>query len=224
MTEDTTTAIKALVKAQSEMTRAAKDANNPHFGSKYADLAAVQDACMPALQKNGFAVVYHITREDGKSYVSTKMLHESGWEAQCDIPLVVDKNSMQGLGSAITYARRYGLLCLSGVAPEDDDGNKAAANPPKREQPRYNPDQPGTGRANEAPAAAPIEDDHAAEANHTTACLHAIDVIVDITDQMELRGYWVELCKQQPDVARDPSVIAAKDERKALLSNQEQPE
>ncbi len=125
-------AIKALCKAQAAMTRAMKDTNNPFFNSKYADLTAVQDACFPALHDNGFAVMHYIRQNDAASYLDTVLMHESGVEWHCLVPLIVDKGNMQGLGSAITYARRYGLMCLSGVAPDDDDGNQASANPPKR--------------------------------------------------------------------------------------------
>ena len=125
-------AIKALVKAQMAMKRAMKDSNNPFFNSKYADLASVQDACLPALHENGFAIIHCMDSLDGGgACVTTTMLHESGRAWVCAIPLRVDKNNMQAVGSAITYARRYGLMCLSGVAPEDDDGNSAAANPPR---------------------------------------------------------------------------------------------
>lgn len=127
---DQTTAIKALVKAQAAMPRAIKDSTNPHFKSKYADLTSVQKACLPSLHTNGFAVVHSMGEGEG-SYVETLLLHESGASWACRVPLRVDKDNMQGLGSAITYARRYGLMCLSGVAPDDDDGNAAAAAPPK---------------------------------------------------------------------------------------------
>jgi len=126
----TTVAIKALVKAQAAMPHAIKDTINPHFKSKYADLAAVQVACLPSLQANGFAVI-HSMGDGAGAYVETLLLHESGASWSCRVPLRVDRDNMQGVGSAITYARRYGLMCLSGVAPDDDDGNAAAAAPPK---------------------------------------------------------------------------------------------
>ena len=47
------------------------------------------------------------------------------------MPLLVSKNDMQGYGSAVTYGRRYGLMSLAGIAPEDDDGNAAAKAPPQ---------------------------------------------------------------------------------------------
>ena len=118
----------ALAFAQMEMGRAMKDSANPHFKSKYADLASVQDACMGALNRHGIAVIQptHST-ETGERYVVTRFLHTSGETLDCMIPLIIGKNDMQGLGSAITYARRYGLMSLAGIAPEDDDGNAAVA-------------------------------------------------------------------------------------------------
>jgi hypothetical protein len=118
----------ALAHAQADMGKALKSAKNPHFGSKYADLSSVMDACLPALNANGIAVIQPMRTEgDGRSVV-TIFLHESGEELECSIPLIVGKNDMQGLGSAITYARRYGLMSLAGIAPEDDDGNDAGRN------------------------------------------------------------------------------------------------
>lgn len=128
----------AFVGAQREMVRAMKDTPNPHFRSKYADLAAVQDACMPALHKHGFGIVQPLERTEHGYQIRTLLIHESGekMEPDCPIPLILGKSDMQGLGSAITYARRYGLFCLTGVAPEDDDGNEAAKQAPSKLTPR----------------------------------------------------------------------------------------
>lgn len=116
----------ALAVAQSQMGKALKDANNPHFKSKYADLSNVTDAALPALNANGIAVFQPMRAIDGKDHVVTIFAHSSGETIECAIPLLVNKNDMQGLGSAITYARRYGLMMMAGIAPEDDDGNAAA--------------------------------------------------------------------------------------------------
>lgn len=120
----------ALAAAQSEMGKALKSSQNPHFKSKYADLASVVDATMPALNANGIAVIQPMTENEFGRAVVTKFIHGSGETLECSIPLILGKNDMQGLGSAITYARRYGLMSLAGIAPEDDDGNAAAANAP----------------------------------------------------------------------------------------------
>ena len=122
----------ALAMAQAEMGRALKDTTNPAFRSKYADLASVMDACMPALSKHGIAVLQPAFHDDTGRYVKTIFVHgESGESVECMVPLIVAKNDMQGYGSAVTYARRYGLMGMAGIAPEDDDGNAAAKAPPK---------------------------------------------------------------------------------------------
>jgi hypothetical protein len=121
----------ALAAAQMEMGKALKSANNPHFKSKYADLASVSDACMPALNAHGIAVIQPTTDDEAGRYVETILLHgDSGETLKCRVPLIVSKNDMQGYGSAVTYARRYGLMSMAGISPEDDDGNAAAKSPP----------------------------------------------------------------------------------------------
>ena len=121
----------ALAAAQAEMGRALKQSENPHFRSKYADLGNVMDACLPALNKHGIAVVQPFVSGDFGHQVQTVFLHQSGERIECAVPLILGKNDMQGLGSAVTYARRYGLMCLAGIAPEDDDGNAAVVAAPK---------------------------------------------------------------------------------------------
>lgn len=121
----------ALAAAQSEMGKAIKGNTNPHFRSKYADLGAVVDACLPALNRNGIAVVQPFEANEHGQFIVTRFIHESGESLDCPVPLIIGKNDMQGLGSAMTYARRYGLMSLAGIAPEDDDGNAAAKAAPK---------------------------------------------------------------------------------------------
>lgn len=122
----------ALAAAQAEIGRAMKDSTNPAFKSKYADLASVMDACMPALTKHGIAVLQLPYDEDGRYYIKTMFVHgASGETVECRTPLIIAKNDMQGYGSAVTYGRRYALMSMAGVAPEDDDGNAAAKAAPK---------------------------------------------------------------------------------------------
>lgn len=128
----------ALAAAQGEMGRAMKSANNPHFRSKYADLASVMDACMPALTAHGIAVTQPVRREEGEMVLYTVLHHADSDQTLDDggLPLIVNKRDMQGLGSALTYARRYGLMAMAGIAPDDDDGNAAAAAPPPKQERR----------------------------------------------------------------------------------------
>jgi hypothetical protein len=117
----------ALASAQGAMGKALKSSDNPHFKSKYADLASVIDACMPALTAHGIAVIQPTGENEFGRYVRTILIHgDSGETLECVVPLIIGKNDMQGYGSAVTYARRYGLLSMSGIAPADDDGNAAA--------------------------------------------------------------------------------------------------
>lgn len=124
---------QALVKAQMEMGPALKQANNPHYKSKYADLGNVMEACMPALQAAGIAVIQPTGEDELGRYVQTIFIHAgSGEQLECRTPLIIAKNDMQGYGSAVTYARRYGLMAMAGIAPEDDDGNAAVKAAPSK--------------------------------------------------------------------------------------------
>ena len=116
----------ALLKAQSEMSNPKKGATNPFFKSKYADLNAIREAVIPTLNENGISVLQPIVHVDGKNFVKTILLHESGEMLESFTEILYAKaNDAQGQGSGITYARRYGLQSLCGVGAEDDDGQKA---------------------------------------------------------------------------------------------------
>lgn len=125
---------KALSKAQSELQSANKDSNNPFFKSKYADLAEVWNVSREPLANNGLAVVQINEISEGKTCLSTILTHSSGQWIKGTLPLILTKNDMQGLGSAITYARRYGLSAILGVIQEDDDGNKTTRQSYKEEK------------------------------------------------------------------------------------------
>jgi hypothetical protein len=118
----------ALVKAQAEVENATKDSRNPHFKSGYASLASVIDTTKPVLSKYGLAVVQMPGFADGLATLDCRLVHESGeWiEGTAGAPL--QKNDPQGVGSALTYLRRYSLAALTGITQEDDDGNAASSN------------------------------------------------------------------------------------------------
>ena len=121
----------ALAAAQMEMKPVVKASNNPHFKSKYADLSDVVSVALPALNANGIALYHQIVKLDGEPNMRTILAHgESGTDITCDVPLIVAQNNMQGMKSATTYAKRIGVESLTGIAPEDDDGNAAASAPP----------------------------------------------------------------------------------------------
>jgi len=112
----------ALLSAQSEMGNASKDSKNPFFKSKYADLNAVREASHPALNKYGITVLQPMVQKGDKSYVRTMLLHASGQYLASDTEVVCAKqNDPQSYGSAVSYARRYGLQALVSLGAEDDD-------------------------------------------------------------------------------------------------------
>ncbi len=119
----------ALAKAQGEITGALKDSANPFFKSKYADLASCWDACRAALSKNGLAVIQAPMTEATETFLVTTLLHSSGQYMQSKLAVSPKDDTPQAMGSALTYARRYALTAMVGVAQVDDDGNAASAHP-----------------------------------------------------------------------------------------------
>lgn len=120
----------ALLKAQTEMSNPKKDASNPFFKSKYADLNAVRDAVLPVLNKHGIIVLQPIVNIDGRNFVKTVLLHESGEQIESETEIIYSRlNDAQAQGSGITYARRYGLQSLVCIGADDDDGNGASVPP-----------------------------------------------------------------------------------------------
>lgn len=122
----------AYCKAQPEIEGASKDKTNPAFRSKYADLGNVVDAIKPALGKHGLSFLQVPHEAENAVRIETILLHSSGQSLSLGtVTVPVTKADAQGFGSALTYARRYGLLTAFGVAPEDDDGNAAAKAAPQ---------------------------------------------------------------------------------------------
>ena len=117
----------AFVRAQREFGPALKTSTNPHFKSRYADLAACVEAVIDALNNNGIAMMQKLYEDATGVSVETVFLHESGETIECGVLHVpASKQDPQGYGSALTYARRYSLMAACGIAPEDDDGNSAS--------------------------------------------------------------------------------------------------
>lgn len=136
LTSETITKIMpALIKAQEAFAPAVKAKVNPHFKSKYVPLDAVIDAIAKPLRDNGIAVVQQTDIDDARTVLITRLVHESGEWIAGRYPVHPVKADPQGEGSALTYARRYALMALVGIAPEDDDGN-AAVKATEREQER----------------------------------------------------------------------------------------
>lgn len=116
----------ALAKVQGALTHAVKGNVNPAFRSKYADLASVWEACRPQLALNEVAVIQSLQPSpDGWVTVETLLAHSSGEWSSSLVTLPVSAKTAHGYGSAITYARRYGLAASVGVYQDDDDANAA---------------------------------------------------------------------------------------------------
>ncbi len=117
----------ALSRAQANMKTADKSSVNPHFKSKYADLAEVWDACREALTTEGLSVVQLVQRSPEGPYLKTILLHSSGESIESETPLFLPQvASMQNLGSAVTYAKRISLMAIAGISvgEADDDGEE----------------------------------------------------------------------------------------------------
>ena len=132
---------KAFVAAKREFAPALKTSTNPHFRSKYADLAGCLEAVNEALLNHGIAVYQETSEDESGVTVETVFLHESGETlrgGKLHVPAA--KQDPQGYGSALTYARRYSIMAATGIAAEDDDGNAAtfrkAKNPLDNVQPK----------------------------------------------------------------------------------------
>lgn len=117
----------ALSKAQGEMTVAVKNNTNPHFKSRFADLQSYFSACREPLSKYGLALIQTIDEIEGRSYLMTTLAHSSGQWIKSKMPINPTKNDMQGFGSALSYAKRYSLGAIIGLASgdEDDDAQEA---------------------------------------------------------------------------------------------------
>ena len=116
---------KALAKTQGQIEKAKKDSLNPHLRNKYADISSIWDAIREPLTANGLCVLQEPRSANGGVLLTTTLLHSSGEYIRSSLTMPVTKQDPQGYGSAITYARRYSLQSIVGIAAEDDDGNAA---------------------------------------------------------------------------------------------------
>lgn len=120
--------VSALAKAQGSMKPATYNRVNPHFKSRYADFASCMDACRGPLSENGLAVIQSCETIEGKLNLVTMLAHVSGQWMKSEFPLVSMKMDSQGIGSAMTYAKRYSLCGMVGIVADeegDDDGEAA---------------------------------------------------------------------------------------------------
>ena len=118
--------VKALATAQAHMPNVTKDALNPHFGSKFADLADVMKETLPHLAKHGLAVVQLPGGGPDNQHLTTVLMHTSGEYISTQMPMFIPNGTAQAQGSALTYARRYSYSAMVGIAPDADDDGQAA--------------------------------------------------------------------------------------------------
>tara|TARA_R110000782_G_scaffold133840_2_gene226224 strand:- start:237 stop:830 length:594 start_codon:yes stop_codon:yes gene_type:complete len=126
---------EAFCKAQALIGGARKSSTNPHFKSKYADLKECFNACSDILNEHGIHISQPTMQEGDLFVIRTILTHTSGETMQdFGVPIVGwqgAKNPAQAFGSGQTYARRYGLCGMVGIAPEDDDGQSLTQDAPK---------------------------------------------------------------------------------------------
>jgi hypothetical protein len=152
--ETTATLCAALVAAQAGLKPIAKDGKNPAFRSRYATLDGIMETVRPALAAHGLAVVQGVvhpeTGEGGRLVgimVETRLIHTSGEWLASVVPVPVAKGDAHGLGSALSYGRRYGISALLALSTdEDDDGNAAAKAPPAKPPAKPAPAAPAPGQ------------------------------------------------------------------------------
>ena len=115
--------------AQKEIKFAVKDSTNPHYKSKYANINSVIDAVKKPLNDNNIAILQSLSpSDDGKLHLTTRLIHSSGEWIEDTAVCPLQKQDAQGLGSAVSYIRRYSLSALLSVYADDDDGQSAALN------------------------------------------------------------------------------------------------
>ena len=119
----------ALNKVQAKLEGAKKDGKNPFFKSDYATLHSAWEACRPLLSDNGLSIVQIPDDTDDSLSMETILMHSSGQWISGRLEFKIDKKDPQKAGSAITYARRYMLMSILGICPEDDDAESVIRKP-----------------------------------------------------------------------------------------------
>lgn len=119
--------VAALVKVQSDIRDAEKNSVNPHFKNQYANLEAVIEATRAPFAKHGLVVTQLGTVSEFGPTLVTVLMHTSGQWIRSVVPILNERNSAQGMGSAISYARRYALSAIAGITQVDDDGEAASS-------------------------------------------------------------------------------------------------
>jgi hypothetical protein len=191
---------KALPKAQKAIAKVSRDATNPHFTSKYASFTEVADAVVPAMNDHGISVLQPVTSGTGAVQVTTMLLHESAQWLRFTHVVPVARGDAQGIGSALTYAKRQALQSLFTVAPqgEDDDGEGAVGR--------------GPGRPPLPPAAPPPKPARAERMGRLEKTISDVKTLRDIDRAWDLaKDLRAELAEHEPaEAARLDSLYAGR--------------
>jgi len=131
MANTTSTLNSALVAALGELRNVPKDKVNPHFKSRFTSLDAILDATRPVLSKHGLAMSQEPVYEDGMAGVVTRIIHAGGESRESKLLLPLRDQSAQGVGSCLSYARRYSAAAVLGIASDEDDDGQVASTPIK---------------------------------------------------------------------------------------------
>lgn len=192
----------ALAKAQAEMKNAKLNKVNPHFKSRYADLAEIRDTVTPALAKNGIAVTHGMDAAEGNGLVVvTRLIHASGQWIESRFPIAYDKP--QTMGSAITYGRRYNLSAIANIAADDDDDANAANDKPAPAPQRAKTLSVHTERTYQGPDTAELTGTPGAPSNADAKALYATLVReMEQAKTVEALKEWLKL--RRPDVDKLP--------------------
>jgi hypothetical protein len=198
----------ALSLAQGEINNAEKTSENPFFKSKYADLAVVLNCVRPVFAKYGLSIVQIPSFTDGKVTVQTIIMHKSGQKIEGSLALPVAKQDAQGVGSAITYARRYAIAAMAGIAQEDDDAQEAVKpvkkdikpEPAKVTKPKAEPveSESVSTKSSIAPLITPAELSRLFAMLATIASNHKLDVGEFTVKQYLYNAFNVASCKDIP--------------------------
>lgn len=180
------TIYEAMLAVQSELTNPIKSATNPHFKSKYATLPDIRDMITPILAKHGLYCIQPVQTGDMGAYLETNIIFApTGEKAVSIMPLMLDKQTAQGMGSAITYARRYALCAILNIAADDDDDGNAASQP--------KPEQKGMpGRMADDKD---VQDDLKASGYDAKAVYDTVMYELNACDDSDMLADWVKVNK-----------------------------
>ncbi|MCE7073673.1 ERF family protein [Dyadobacter sp. CY327] len=189
--ETTKGLMEALLKAQLALSNPIKSATNPHFKSKYATLPDIRDMVTPILAEFGLFITQPVQVTDLGAALQTLIVHpESEGYLQSMMPLMLEKQTPQGMGSAITYARRYALCSILNIAAdEDDDGNSASAGKPSKPEKAIDL----SGRMADNPD---IQDDLKANGYDAKAVYDTVIFELNACQDSDMLAEWVKVNKE----------------------------